>query len=141
VYFTANVITGIKSSSEARAVHVLCMEEIQNPLNALVGNSKRKRQLKETGAYIKNVTSTVFMNILASILRSGYRTVYLIKLQEPSDFMKGMKFLDWRSNYKILKKNFGPFSLLVLTSFDVSVKIEYRRNNHKFCFVKNTLIN
>jgi hypothetical protein len=49
MYFTANVIAGIKSNKRARVVDVSCMEEIKTPLKALVGNSKRNRQLKETG--------------------------------------------------------------------------------------------
>jgi len=47
MYFATNVITGIKLRKRAQAVHVSCMGEIKNPLKALVGNCKRKRQLKE----------------------------------------------------------------------------------------------
>jgi hypothetical protein len=57
MYFRANVITGIKSNKRVWVVDVSCMEEIKTPLKASVGNSKRNRQLKETGAYMKNVTS------------------------------------------------------------------------------------
>jgi hypothetical protein len=53
MYFATSVITGIKSRKRAQAVHVSCMGEIKNPLKALVGNSKRKRQLKERQACIK----------------------------------------------------------------------------------------
>jgi hypothetical protein len=47
------------------------MGEIKNPLKPLVGNSKRKRQLKERQGNIKNVTSIDFMNILTTKHRSG----------------------------------------------------------------------
>jgi hypothetical protein len=46
MYFATNVITGIKTKKRAQAVYVSCMGEIKNPLKALVGNSKTKRQLK-----------------------------------------------------------------------------------------------
>jgi len=71
MYFSINFIRGIKSRKRAETVHVSCMEEIKNPLKTLVGHSKRKRQLKESQVYIKNVTSTDFMKILTATHRSG----------------------------------------------------------------------
>jgi hypothetical protein len=47
------------------------MGEIKNPLKASVADSKRKMQLKEKQAYIKNVTSTDLMNILTTTHCSG----------------------------------------------------------------------